>query len=113
MSLIDYYKQTFLILEHTETEDGEGGRIEEWTPNGSFIGALVLDTSQPVVIAESSRLGNSYTLTVSRNTELPFKTVFRAEDGSTYRILSGMKQTPSGFTDLDIRQYKAERWEVS
>lgn len=110
--LYEHYMQRFYKMERSEENDGEGGTIEVWEETVRFDGVVTLDRSNPAVIADSERLANTFTLTVNTATDLNFHDVVKDSNGATYRVISSYNQTPFGFTSLDMRQYKLERWNI-
>ena len=112
MQLIDYFYQIMTRKVRTETVDTEGGRDTEWTDGATFTGAITKASSNPIIQGDSSRLYDVYTLTVPRSETLSYHEVFADRDGNTYRVISNSAQTPADFTDLDMKQYTVERYEL-
>ena len=111
--LFSFYLQPLYRLEKTETPDSEGGTKTTYEVSELFEGALAYLNSNLWPMGDSDRLNDQYKLYVSRAVSFDLHDVFRDSKGQTYRIISTPKQAPEGFTDLDLRSYKAERWNIS
>ena len=114
MSLLDEAFQNFTILNKSIVEDGYGGTTTVWEDGATIQGAIVLDSSTQMKIAQAMGVTAAYTLTVNKSVELDYHTVLRREsDGQIFRLTSDTddKKTPKS-ASLDMRQYSAEEWKL-
>lgn len=112
MSLLDEYFENFTIINKITTDDGLGGVNTAWQDGATIQGALVLDNSAQMKIAQAMGVTASYTLTVQKNITLDFHDVIRREsDGKIFRLVSNTDdlKTPES-AGLDMRQYSVEEW---
>ena len=112
MSLLDEAYENFTILNKSIIDDGYGGTTTTWTDGATIQGAIVLDSSTQMKVAQAMGVTSAYTLTVKKNIELDYHTVLRREsDGKIFRLTSDTddKKTPASAT-LNMRQYSAEEW---
>lgn len=115
MSLLDEAMEAFTILDRHTTDDGYGGVITEYVDGAQIQGAMVLDTSNQMKVAQALGSTSAYTFTVRKNIELDYHTVLRREsDGQIFRLLSNTddKKTPQS-AGLNMRQYFAEEWKLN
>lgn len=114
MSLMDEFREEFVVLNKIISEDYEGGDFNRWEEGAHFNGTLTLDSTLSAQIAYAEKALTSCVLNVSKSFRLDYHDVFRREkDGAIFRITSpdGLRETP-GSSTLDINQYKCERWEL-
>ena len=112
MSLLSKAFETLTILNKSIVDDGYGGTKTVYTDGLEIQGALVLNSSPQMKIAQALGSKGAYTLTVKKAIELDFHTVLRREsDGLIVRLVSNSddKKTPEG-AGLDMRQYSAEEF---
>lgn len=115
MSLLDAAFEDFTVMNKTVVSDGYGGTETVWLDGVMIRGAIVLDGSSQMKIAQAMGVTSAYTLTVKKNVNLDYHTVIRRElDGRYFRLTSGSddKKTPASAT-LDMRQYSAEEWKLN
>lgn len=114
MSLLENAYEDFTVINKSIVDDGYGGTVTEWTDGAKIRGAIVLDSSTQMKIAQAMGVTAVYTLTVHRDIELDYHTVIRREeDGKIFRLTSDSddKKTPPA-AGLDMRQYSAEEWSL-
>lgn len=112
MSLLEEAYEDFTVINKSVVDDGYGGTEIVWSDGASIKGAIVLDSSTQMKVAQAMGVTSSYTLTVKRSVELDYHTVLRREsDKKTFRLTSNTddKKTPNS-AGLDMRQYSAEEW---
>lgn len=115
MSLLEERFGDITIIDKTTIPDGYGGVVTEWIDGATISGAVVYDGSREMLIAQAMGSQSSYTVTVRRDVELDYHTVLRREsDKKIFRVTNNsddFKTPPSA--GLDMRQYRAEEWELS
>lgn len=114
MSLLEQAYEPLTIINKAIIDDGYGGTTVAWTDGATIQGALVLEESVQMRIAQAMGVTSSYTLTVKKSVELDYHTVLRREsDKKIFRLVSNTddKKTPAS-AGLDMRQYKAEEWKI-
>ena len=114
MSLLDNAMENFTVINKTIGPDGYGGTATVWTEGATIKGAIVLDTSAEMRVAQAMGATSAYTLTVRKNVALDYHTVLRREsDKKLFRLTSDTddKKTPQS-AQLDMRQYTAEPFEL-
>lgn len=114
MSLLDNAYEDFTVINKAVVDDGYGGTITTWTDGASIKGAMVLDSSTEMKVAQAMGVTAVYTLTVHKDIELDYHTVIRREsDKKIFRLTSNSddKKTPDG-ARLNMRQYSAEEWKL-
>lgn len=112
MSLLDNSMEEFIVMNVTYTQDGYGSVSASYVDGVTIMGAMPLDNSAQVKIAQSLGAKSVYTLTVRKNVELDYHTVLkRKRDGRYFRLTSGTedKQTPQS-ASLNMRQYSVEEF---
>ena len=112
MSLLEEAFESFTIVNQAQVDDGYGGVTTVWTDGASIKGAIVLDGSTEMKIAQAMGVTATYTLTVRKEIALDYHTVIRREsDKKIFRLTSNTddKKTPAS-ANLDMRQYSAEEW---
>ena len=115
MSLLEDNFEDFTIINKSVVDDGYGGTQTVWTPGATIRGAIVLNSSLAVQVAQVMGSAGQYTLTVRKDTDLDFYTVLRREsDGKIFRIKANSddKKTPKG-AGLNMRQYDVEEWKLT
>ena len=114
MNLIHATMKRCVWLQREEIPDGEGGAQTTWRPLGEFRAAVNLINSSRQMNAEKYESAETYAVTVSIETELPFGGVFkRMEDGQCFRLTTdGTDKHPPEFSSLKIRRANAERLEL-
>ena len=115
MSLLDNAMENFTVINKSIEDDGYGGTTVVWKDGATIKGAIVLDSSTQMKIAEQMGATASYTLTVRKNIELDYHTVLRREnDKKIFRLVSNTddKKTPDS-ASLNMRQYSAEEWKLT
>lgn len=115
MSLLSEAYEDFTVLNKAVVDDGYGGVITQYTDGAVIQGAIVLDNSAEQTIAQALGTSQSYTLTVRKDIELDYHTVIRRKsDNAVFRLTSNTddKKTPQS-ASLNMRQYTAERWQIS
>lgn len=114
MSLLTSSMEPFIVMNAVTVSDGYGGTTITYTEGIEILGAMPLDNSTQVKIAQAMGAKSTYTLTVRKNVELNFHTVLkRVRDGQYFRLTSGTedKQTPPT-AGLNMRQYTAESFVI-
>jgi hypothetical protein len=112
MSLLEEAYEPFVIMNKSVVDDGYGGTATVWTDGATIQGAMVLDTSTEMRIAQAQGVTAAYTLTVRKDIELDYHTVLKREkDNKIFRLLSDTddKKTPKS-AGLNMRQYTAEEF---
>lgn len=105
----------FTIINKIKEPDGYGGVVTRWQDGAQFRGAIVYDGSHEMLVAQSMGSQSTYVLTVRRDMQLDYHDVIRhEEDGKIFRITQNSDdlKTPKG-AGLDMRQYRAEEWELA
>lgn len=114
MTLIDAFKEEFVIMDKQRVSDGEGGFVTAWVESAPFVAALILDNSMTARIGEKQGVTAVYTLTTAKGLGLDFHDVFkRVSDGTTFRVTSHSKdkQTPD-VASFQFEQVSAEEWKL-
>lgn len=114
MSLIDSMSVPCVFMNPTKHPDGSGGYITTWAEGDHLTAAIVRDSSMEAQKAEAAGTVSAYTVTVTRDVDLPFHSVIkRLTDGKVFRITSdnAEKKTPI-CTGLDMAQSTAEEWRL-
>lgn len=114
MSLLDEAFESFVIVNKSQVSDGYGGVITIWTDGAEIQGAMVLDNSTQMKVAQAMGVTSTYTLTVHKDLELSFHTVLRRKsDNETFRLTTDTddKKTPKS-AGLNMRQYSAELFTI-
>ena len=114
MSLLDEAFEDFTIINKSVVDDGYGGTKTVWTDGATIQGAMPLDTSTQMKIAQQMGVTSVYTLTVRKSIELDYHTVLRREsDARIFRTTSNTddKKTPNS-ASLNMRQYSVEEWKL-
>ena len=114
MSLLDEYYEDYTLMTKTLIPDGYGGYNTTWKESGTFKAAAVLDSSIEAEIGKVQGVTSVYTITTPKSINLDYHDVIkRNSDNSTFRITSDGtdKKTPAS-ASLDMRQVRAESWEI-
>lgn len=113
MSLIDAFRSPCVMRVKTSTPDGEGGATTAWSDGKMFSPAIVKDSDTDSVIAESEQVSCTYTVTVGKDVDLPYHSVFkRISDGKVFRVVSDQADTQSpDCATFSFKQVKATEWE--
>ncbi len=106
--------KNFQIMNHVTVDDKYGGYIDTYTPGATFDAVLKLDDSIRAQQAQAQGVQGIYTLTYDKTLRLPWHTVFREVDepSKTYRVTSKDENSTPSVSPLDLRQVKAEEWEI-
>lgn len=121
MSLPDLIKSDpnygeFIIMNYSIMDDGYGGMTSAYSDGAHFFGALTLNTSTQMKIAQAQGVKSSYRLTVTKGTRLPWHTVFRragADASEAYRVTTRDVPAPPASSTLDMRYVDAEEFDAS
>lgn len=112
--LIDILKEKFYFLDKTHISDGEGGFETSWVKGAEFEAVIDLPNTSTAKIADAVSDRQNCNITTSKTIMLEFGDVIvRKSDNQAFRILSNgqdVKTPPT--SSLDMRQVKAEYWEV-
>lgn len=114
MSLLDNFKETFVILDKKLTPDGEGGYITEYEEGVIIDIAVAHNTTISAQIAESDNTASTYTFLIDKKIPLSYHDIVkRVRDGAIFRITQDALEdyTPS-MSDLKLTKVTAERWEL-
>lgn len=114
MSLLDEYMEEFELITKQIVLDDYGGYDTGYASAGSFMGAVVLDSSIEARVAELQGVTALYTLTTPRSITLEYHDIVRRiSDGKYFRVTSDGddKKTPQSAT-LDMRQVSCEEWKM-
>lgn len=114
MSLLEKAYEDFTVINKSVVDDGYGGVVTTWTDGAKIRGAIVLDSSAEIKIAQAAGYRSVYTLTVHKDVELDMHTVIRREsNGVIFRLTNNSddKKTPDS-ASLNMRQYSAEEWSL-
>lgn len=114
MSLLSQTFEPFVFMEKTLVPDGFGGYTRRWTEGQTFTATANFQQSGVQTIADQMTERVNCIITTPRSVTLDkFDVIKRVSDGQTFRVLSDGKdtKTPRSAT-LDMRQSKAELWEV-
>lgn len=114
MSLLEEAYEPLQHINKIKVDDGYGGTKTDWQPGATFQGAVNLEESAAVKIAQALGVKEVYVVTVTKETQLDFHDVImRVSDGKIFRITndSDDKKTPASAA-LNMRQYEAEAWEL-
>lgn len=102
-----------VILNPVIVDDGEGGMITVWTEGAHFFGAVVLEDSPEMLIAQAQGVQGKYSVTVDKKTRLPWHTVFRRlADGAVFRITTKDETVVPKNAPIDMRALRAEEWTI-
>ena len=105
----------FTIINKVVVDDGWGGTMDKWVAGATIYGALVINNSPEMQIAQAMGSTNLYTLTVEKNINLDYHMVLeRVEDKAIFRITSNSddNKTPESAL-LNMRQYSVEEWRLT
>lgn len=113
MSLIDAFRSPCVKRTKTSVPDGEGGATTTWADGEVFSPAIVKDKDTDSVIAEREQALCTYTITVGKDVDLPYHSVFkRLSDGKVFRVVSDQEDTQSpDCATFSFKQVKATEWE--
>lgn len=106
---------TFNVLNFTIVDDPLGGYSKSYSIGATFEGVLTLDDSINAQLAEKNGVTGVYTLTTDKEFRLPWHTVF-CEDGNTnkaYRVTTKDENSTPNTTPLNLRQVRAEEYDIS
>jgi len=112
MSLLENAYEDLIIINKAIINDGYGGTTQAYTEGATIKGALVFDSSTQMKVAQAMGVTSAYTLTVQKNVELDYHTIFkRKSDGKIFRTTSNSddNKTPDS-ASLNMRQYSVEEW---
>lgn len=112
MSLLDSFKDTYIIMERTRVPDGEGGFTTQWSDGATIDLAIRHDSTIEARKAEAEGVTSTYTFLAPINCGLEFHDVLkRVSDGVIFRITSnsGDEYTPNS-SSLKLTSFTAERW---
>lgn len=112
MSLLQEAYEPLTVINQSVVPDGYGGITTVYTDGAVIQGALMLIDTSSQKIAEALGSKDDYRLTVEKQIELDYHTILKRADGTYFRLTSGSDdlKTPAS-AGLNIRQYKAERWQ--
>ena len=114
MSLLTEAYEPFVFMEKSLAPDGYGGYMRRWTEGAKFQATANFQQSNVATIADQMTERVNCTITTPKSVTLDkFDVVKRLSDGQVFRVLSDGKdnKTPRSAT-LDMRQSKAELWEI-
>lgn len=114
VALFDRMKVPCRKMVKASVPDGEGGRSTEWTDGEAFDAAIHRESTLNARIAEKEGMTDIYTVTVARDVEMPFHTVFkRLSDGKVFRTTASTedRKTPELAT-FSFARVAAEEWEL-
>lgn len=114
MSLLDQNYTEFELLEFTQTKDGEGGYIREWTVKSTFFANWYVKSDLQRYAALKAETLGDYVLLTGREITLSFHNVIRRiSDGKVFRIVtdSDDRYTPQSAT-LNLRYQEMEEWKL-
>lgn len=102
-----------VILNKNLVDDGEGGMITSWTEGAHFYGAVVLEDSTEMLIAQAQGVAGRYSVTVDKRTRLPWHTVFRRQaDGAVFRITTKDETVAPKTSTIETRVLRAEDYVI-
>lgn len=112
MSLLENAYEDLIIVNKAIVDDGYGGTNTVFLDGATIKGALVFDSSTQMKVAQAMGVTSAYTLTVQKNIELDYHTIFRRKsDNKVFRTTSNSddNKTPDS-ASLNMRQYSVEEW---
>lgn len=113
MSLLTESMEECIFMHKITIDNPEGGYNEKWTEGAKFKAAIVFNNSLEARVAEKEGVTSLYTVTVPKEINLRFDTVFkRLSDGLILRVTSRDTkdiQTPTRAT-FQIAQVSAEEF---
>ena len=115
MSLLEEYKEKFVIMDRRTVADGLGAYRSYWEEGAEISAVCVLDTSTQARTAEKQGVTELYTITTEKAVCLEYHDVIRRlSDGAIFRITSNGndKKTPNS-ASINMRQTSAEKWELT
>ena len=80
MSLLEMAYEDFTVINKAIVDDGYGSVETTYTDGAIIKGAMTLDGSAQMKIAQAMGVTSSYTFTVKKNIELDYHTVLRREE---------------------------------
>lgn len=115
MTLIDSFKEPYVLMEKKRVSDGEGGWTTAWVDGATFDAAVVRDATLAARVAEKEGVSNVYTVTTDTNARLEFHDVFkRVSDGQVFRVTSnGDDMRAPDVATFSFEQVSAEEWSLS
>jgi hypothetical protein len=113
MSLLDEYKETFVLMDKTRTSDGMGGYITVYVEGVTIEGAMALASDTDTKKAEAMKEVITNTLLVDKAIELDYHDVLKRSDGSYYRVtMTGKDVVTPASSSLNLRKVGLEAWEI-
>ena len=114
MSLLTEAYEPFVFMEKSLVPDGYGGYMRSWVPGTQFSATANFQQSSVANIADQMTERVNCTITTPKAVILDkFDVVKRLSDGQVFRVLSNGKDTKTpDSAALDMRQSKAELWEI-
>lgn len=114
MSLIDEYTEDFTIIAETETPDGYGGSNTTYTEIGQIQGALSVNNTPEVLIAQSQGVSAIYTLTTKKDINLKYHTILKRNKNNQILLVTSDGSdvhTPKS-ASLNIRQVTCTDYKI-
>jgi len=115
MSLLDEFRELFVIMERTRVSDGEGGFTTTWAEGAEIMVAMKFDRSIQSIIAQSEGVTSVFTFLLPIDASIEYHDVLkRKSDGQCFRITSksGDSKTP-GSSSLNLCAVTAEEWNLT
>lgn len=112
MSLLEQFKETYVIMEKTRIPDGEGGLITRWNDGAEIDLALRFDTTMEARKAAHDGVTSVYTFFAPRDCVLEYHDVVkRKRDGQIFRMTSNAKESETpGSATISLTTITAEKW---
>lgn len=114
MSLLDEFKEEYVLLNKVKVPDGYGGATTTWEDGPTILVTEDFENSIEGRKAQASGVTSVYTLYTSRSVTLDYHDVLRrVRDGKIFRVTSdGDDDYTPPSAGLDLRAVSAEEWEL-
>ena len=114
MSLLDDYREKFVMCDLRTISDGRGGIIYKYVDGAEFEATIAMNDSLGVQIAEKQSVTGEYQITYDRPVKLEYHNVIkRLRDERTFRVIEkDEKRPPSTSSFPNMRYVKVKDYEI-
>lgn len=113
MAVQDFFEPFVKVEVIGGVSDGMGGFVTEFIESEPFMGAINIDSSVEMRIAEKQGVTSVYTFTTNKNVELSYGDIIMCvSSGLYYRLTSKIDEMVTPKRSLmSFKQCQAESWE--